>query len=102
LSGRSHTLVLGGGIVGLSAAYYLAGRGERVTVVERDALGQSASSGNAGILALGHPPLPQPGLVGQLSRLLFKRTNPVYVAPRADLSLVRWMLGFRRACRPSH
>jgi len=88
--------------VGLSAAYYLAGRGERVTVVERDAMGQNASSGNAGILALGHPPLPQPGLAGQLSRLLFKRTNPVYVAPRADLSLVRWMLGFRKACRPSH
>lgn len=102
MSSRSHTLVLGGGIVGLSAAYFLAGRGERVTVVERDALGQNASAGNAGILALGHPPLPQPGLVGQLSRLLFKRTNPVYVAPRADLSLVRWMLGFRKACRPSH
>lgn len=95
-----HTLVVGGGIVGLSAAYHLARRGHAVTVVERDALAEGASSGNAGILALGHPPLPHPGLMGQMLRLLLKRTNPVYVAPRFDPSLVKWLLEFRRACAP--
>ena len=98
----THTLVIGGGIVGLSAAYFLARRGERVSVVERDALAQGASSGNAGILALGHAPLPRPGLLGQMLRLLLRRTNPVYVAPRLDPSLVRWLFEFRRACSPDH
>ena len=98
----THTLVIGGGIVGLSAAYFLARRGERVSVVERDALAQGASSGNAGILALGHAPLPRPGLMGQMLRLLLRRTNPVYVAPRLDPSLLRWLYEFRRACAPDH
>jgi D-amino-acid dehydrogenase len=97
-----HTLVVGGGIVGLSAAYFLSRRGARVTVIERDELAQGASSGNAGILALGHPPLPHPGLMGQMLRLLLRRTNPVYVAPRFDRSLLEWLLGFRRACAPDH
>jgi len=95
-----HTLVVGGGIVGLSAAYFLARRGERVSVVERDTPGQGASSGNAGIIALGHPPLPQPGLMRQMLRLFIRRTNPVYIAPRFDRALLEWMLEFRRACSP--
>ena len=97
MSGR-RTLVLGGGIVGLSAAYHLARRGEAVTLVDRDAPGAGASGGNAGILALGHPPLPHPGLFRDLPRLLLRTTNPLYVAPRLDPSLARWLLDFRRAC----
>jgi D-amino-acid dehydrogenase len=95
---ETHTVVVGGGIVGLSAAYFLARRGERVTVLERDELGQAASSGNAGILAMGHPPLPHPEAFRQLRRLVCRPTNPLYIAPRADRSLLGWMLAFRRAC----
>jgi len=95
-SGR--TVVLGGGIVGLSAAYYLARRGETVTLLDRDPPATGASSGNAGILALGHPPLPHPGLFRQLPRLLLSSTNPLYVAPRFSAELLRWLLDFRRAC----
>ncbi|HXV76791.1 MAG TPA: FAD-dependent oxidoreductase [Candidatus Polarisedimenticolaceae bacterium] len=93
-----HTVIVGGGIVGLSSAYFLARRGERVTVVERDTPGRGASSGNAGILALGHPPLPHPNAFRQIRRLLFRKTNPLYIAPRADPELLRWLWSFRRAC----
>jgi D-amino-acid dehydrogenase len=94
----SHTIVLGGGIVGLSTAYYLAKRGERVTVIERNRVGVGASSGNAGIIALGHPPLPRPGLPGQLLRLMLDRSSPLYIPPRPDLRLIAWTLSFLRAC----
>ncbi len=95
---QSHTVVLGGGIVGLSAAFFLAKRGERVTVIERSPLGVGASSGNAGIIALGHPPLPRPGLPGRLLRLLLDRASPLYIPPRLDPRLIGWTLSFLRAC----
>jgi glycine oxidase len=44
-------IVVGGGIVGLSAARELAGLGARVVVVERRRVGEEASSAAAGMLA---------------------------------------------------
>ncbi|BDG60767.1 glycine oxidase ThiO [Caldinitratiruptor microaerophilus] len=44
-------VVVGGGIVGLSAAYYLAGEGARVTLVERQRPGAGATGASAGMLA---------------------------------------------------
>jgi D-amino-acid dehydrogenase len=48
-------LVLGGGVVGVTTAYFLARAGHEVTLVEQqDALGLEATGGNAGIIAPGH------------------------------------------------
>jgi D-amino-acid dehydrogenase len=95
----SRTIVLGAGIVGLSAAYFLARRGAPVTVVEREAIGEGASCGNAGIIAPGHPPLPRPELLSRIPRLLLDRRGPVYVALRLDPALPGWMWSFLLACR---
>src|SRR6266536_402864 len=49
------TLVLGGGVVGVTTAYFLAKAGHEVTILEeKDGLGLEASAGNAGIIAPGH------------------------------------------------
>ena len=49
------TLVLGGGVVGVTTAYFLAKAGHDVTILEeKDGLGLEASAGNAGIIAPGH------------------------------------------------
>src|SRR5437879_5965283 len=49
------TLVLGGGVVGVTTAYFLAKAGHEVTLVdEKDGVGLEASAGNAGIIAPGH------------------------------------------------
>ena len=49
------TLVLGGGVVGVTTAYFLAKAGHEVTIVEeKDGLGLEATAGNAGIIAPGH------------------------------------------------
>lgn len=55
-------LVVGAGIVGLSTAYFLAQRGARVVVLEREAIGWAASGSSAGMLSPfaevdGPPPL---------------------------------------------
>ena len=44
----SDVLVVGGGLVGTSAAFFLARRGQRVTLLERCLVGQQASGTNFG------------------------------------------------------
>jgi D-amino-acid dehydrogenase len=97
-----HTIVVGGGIVGVCVAYYLAGRGHRVTLIERDDIGRGASFGNAGIIAFGHPPIPRPGLVKQTLKWMLDSGSPLYIPPRFDPALYRWFWEFRRACTAEH
>lgn len=94
--------MIGGGIVGVSTAYYLARRGHRVTLIEKGSIDAGASTGNAGIIALGHPPIPRPGLVAKTLRWMLDRESPLYVPPRLNLDLMRWMMAFRRACTAEH
>lgn len=47
----SHTLVIGGGVSGLSVAFALLQRGERVTVLERGSAGGESSWAGGGILS---------------------------------------------------
>lgn len=66
--------------------------------MERDQVGKAASFGNAGSIAPGHPPINKPGRVGQALRSLFHPLSPLYVAPRFDPALAKWLWSFRRAC----
>lgn len=99
---RSHTVVVGGGVIGVATAYYLAQRGEEVTLVEQDELCSGCSQGNAGQITPGHLPLPQPGTMARNMRWLFKPTSPLYVSPRLDVQLLGWLWQFNQACTRSH
>ncbi|MFD0695656.1 glycine oxidase ThiO [Paenibacillus sp. GCM10027628] len=46
----SEVIVVGGGVIGCSIAYHLAGRGQAVTVLERGRTGSEASAAAAGML----------------------------------------------------
>lgn len=96
LVSSDHTIIIGGGIVGASAAYFLAKAEREVTLIDRDAFDRAASTGNAGIIALGHPPMPRPGLVKQTFKMMFNPLNPLYIPPRVDMDLWKWMWDFRR------
>ena len=48
-------LILGGGVIGLTAAYFLAREGLRIQVVDKGDFGQEASWAGAGILPPGNP-----------------------------------------------
>jgi len=47
-----HVLICGGGVIGASIAYFLAGRGVRSTVIERTGVACAASGKSGGFLAL--------------------------------------------------
>ena len=94
-------LVIGGGVVGLFCAYYLRRAGATVAVVERGTVGgpQSCSSGNNGFVGThGAAPLAEPGVLAQGMRWLLNPESPLYIKPRWDADLVRWLWHFRRAC----
>jgi D-amino-acid dehydrogenase len=94
-------LVIGGGVAGLFCAYYLRRAGARVTVVERGRLGgpQSCSYGNTGFAGTqGAAPLAEPGVLRQGLRWLADPHSPLYIRPRLDPALARWLWQFRRVC----
>ncbi len=92
------TIIVGGGIVGVCAAYELARRGRDVLLLEQNAIGSGASFGNAGIIAIGHPPLPRPGLAIKVLRWMIDGSSPLYIPPRFDPEMIRWFWIFHRSC----
>jgi len=64
-------VVIGGGVIGTAAAYYLTRAGTRVVLVERRGIGQEASGANVGLVTLfsGHSlDEPEPGPLYELTR----------------------------------
>ncbi|MXY38414.1 MAG: FAD-dependent oxidoreductase [Rhodospirillaceae bacterium] len=73
-------LVIGAGIVGVSAALNLQRRGLRVTLADRRAPGEGASFGNAGILVPGAMvPVPVPGLMKKAPGMLLRGKGPLFL-----------------------
>jgi len=76
-------IVIGGGVVGLSAAWALRKRGWTVTVVTEREPGYGASRIHAGWLIPGSAhPVPEPGLVGTSMRWMASSSSPLYIQPR--------------------
>lgn len=99
-TGPKHVVVVGGGVIGVCSAYFLARRGCRVTLLEADEIAgpRAASFGNAGLISIGHLPLPKPGLILRSFKWMFDRTSPLLIVPRPEPSLLWWLWGFARAC----
>jgi D-amino-acid dehydrogenase len=95
-----HVIVLGGGVVGVTAAYHLARDGHAVTVVERDPdLASRASGSNAGMIAPGHAfAWASPAAPAMLVRSLLGAKTAIRVRPALDRELVPWGLRFLREC----
>jgi D-amino-acid dehydrogenase len=96
-------LVLGGGVIGLSAAYYAARRGFEVTLLDRNPEQRDGCSfGNAGMIVPSHfIPLAAPGMVALGLKWMWNPESPFYVKPRLDADLFRWALRFWRAATES-
>jgi D-amino-acid dehydrogenase len=93
-------VVLGAGVIGTSAAYFLAKDGHEVTVVDREALPASETSyANAGLVAPGHAfSWASPAAPGTLIRSLFRDDQALRLKLSADPQMWFWVLRFLREC----
>lgn len=95
-------VVVGGGVIGLCTAYYLSRTGASTILLERDEIGAGASSGNAGAVAPGHGPMTRPGRILQAMKWMLDPTSPLYIPPRWNPGLWRWLWRFNHYCTEHH
>ncbi|MEM9050325.1 MAG: FAD-dependent oxidoreductase [Pseudomonadota bacterium] len=101
LVGR-RVVVLGAGMVGVSAALELQARGAEVTVFDRRSPGRETSWGNAGVIARSSLiPLNNPTLWRSLPGLIGNRRAALRYDPAFVLRNPRWVLGFLANARAS-
>lgn len=99
---QPNVIVVGAGVIGLSAALALQARGLSVTVLDRTGPAAGASAGNAGAFAFSDIlPLASPGILRKAPRWLLDPLGPLSVPPAYALRIAPWMFRFWRACSPS-
>ncbi len=102
-AGKGKAVIIGGGIMGLSTAYYLQESGWDVTIVDKTDLSDSCSYGNLGMIVPSHfVPLAAPGMVSQGIKWMFNSRSPFYVKPSLSLDLISWGLKFVKSATPQH
>lgn len=93
-------LVLGAGVVGTAAAYYLASDGHEVTVIERhQAAARGTSQSNAGLVSPGDATAwASPAALKTFLRALYNHDLGIKVRLRFDPYFLAWSLRFLRQC----
>jgi D-amino-acid dehydrogenase len=95
-------LVLGAGVIGTSTAWYLAGHGHEVTVVDRqEGAGLETSFANGGQISVSHSePWSTPDAPVKLVKWWFKPDSPLLFRLRMDWHQWEWGLRFFYECAP--
>lgn len=93
-----HTIVLGGGIIGVTTAYFLRRHGHEVTVLERQPeVALETSFANGGMMTPSQAePWNAPGVGWKVLKWLGKEDAPLLLRPRAIPGMVGWGLRFLR------
>jgi D-amino-acid dehydrogenase len=93
-------MVLGGGVIGVTTAYYLASAGHEVTVVDRQAEpGLETSFANAGEVSPGYAsPWAGPGVPIKAIKWLLMKHGPLVLRPKLDPAMWAWLIKMLRNC----
>jgi D-amino-acid dehydrogenase len=93
-----HICVIGAGVIGLTAAYFLQSEGHTVTVIDRAAdVGQGASAANGAQLSYAFvAPLADASVPPRLPALFLTRDSPLKLHFRFDPVQWRWAMQFLR------
>lgn len=96
-------LVLGGGVIGVTSAWYLANAGHEVTVVDREPEpGMETSYANGGQISWSSAtPWAAPGMPFTALKWLFKPHSPLVLRPRLDPAMWSWLFRMLANCTES-
>lgn len=97
-----HVLVLGGGVVGTTSAWFLRAAGHEVTVLDRQAgVALETSLANGGQVSVSHSePWANPGAPLKILRWLGKDDAPLLFRLQPELRQWLWGLAFLGECLP--
>ncbi|HEY0685396.1 MAG TPA: D-amino acid dehydrogenase [Steroidobacter sp.] len=97
-----HVVVVGGGVIGVCSAWYLARRGAQVTLVDRQsAVASETSYANAGQVSPGYStPWAAPGIPMKALRWMFQKHAPLSIRPDGSLHQLKWMAEMLMNCSP--
>jgi D-amino-acid dehydrogenase len=100
MKGDADVLVIGGGIIGVCSAYYLAERGFSVSILEQGEIASGCSGANAGLIVPSFSiPLAAPGTLRSWLRWMLKPRSPFSVKLHFDPALFHWLRQFQKACQ---
>lgn len=92
-------VIVGGGIIGVTSAWYLAKEGWEITVLDRGKIGAACSGGNCGLVCPSHVlPLTEPGAFKEAAKALLARNSPFRIKPQLDPAFWSWMWNFSKRC----
>lgn len=90
-------IVIGAGMVGISAALQLQRSGHHVTLIDREGPAGGTSFGNAGILASASViPVTTPGIIRKAPAMVFNPLQPLFLRWRYLPRLLPWLLPYLR------
>jgi D-amino-acid dehydrogenase len=97
---KTDILIIGGGPIGLSAAYYLLKSGRSVTLLDQASIGVGNAAGNAGQIVPSHiVPLAAPGVISSaLKWMLDAKNSPFGMKISLDPAYISWLMRFAAAC----
>ncbi|HEU5366477.1 MAG TPA: FAD-dependent oxidoreductase [Hanamia sp.] len=88
-------IIVGGGVNGLCAAYYLQKSNCEVTIIDSGDISNNCSFGNMGFLSPSHfVPLASPGIISEGLKYMLSSTSPFYIKPRLNMPFIQWALKF--------
>ncbi|RAJ08479.1 D-amino-acid dehydrogenase [Chitinophaga skermanii] len=88
-------IIIGGGIIGMSTAFYMLAEGYEVTIIDSTNIDNNCSFGNMGMIVPSHfVPLAAPGIVSQGLKWMLNSRSPFYVKPSLNGQLIKWGLQF--------
>jgi D-amino-acid dehydrogenase len=98
---QSHIVVIGAGIVGVSAALHLQRDGHRVTLIDARRPGEGTSKGNAAVIATESCiPVATPGVLWDVPKYLMDPLGPLAIRWSYLPKIAPWLMRFLAASRP--
>ena len=96
-------IIIGGGIIGLSSAFYLRKEGYEVKVIDKSNMLEGCSYGNAGYICPSHfVPMATPGIIKQGFKWMLNSKSPFYIQPRLSAGLISWGWKFMKSATKQH